>query len=378
MATTEQAHAITFSARRDLTWSACVQPGLFDLGPDAHPNLFGSLDSSRRRFLVIDQSVYDTYGRRILALLARYGIEHPDPYEIPGGEQSKTRSTVAQIHERMEAWGVPRFGEPVLVWGGGVTHDVGGYAAASYRRGVPYICFGTTLVAAIDAMFALKVATNDLYKNRIGAYHPPLSAYADPAFFATLTDDQILDGTGEIFKVALALDAELFPLLEKHGARVIGQKFQGQDNITRDILERTLTAMAAELSGNPFEENPRRASYAGHNISPAMEPQLPHGTAVALDLQITTMISWRRGHIEPPYRDRILSLARSLGLPTWHNVLERPPALFRALVDTARHRGGDQLVPAPLRSPGTVCYLNGITPPELERALNDLRALPLL
>lgn len=375
MATREEAHAITFSARRDLTWSACVQPGLLDLGPDSHPNLFGTLDGSRRRLLVIDDAVYATYGGRILSLLARYGIEHPEPCTIAGGEHSKTSGTVAQIHARMERWGVPRFGEPILIWGGGVMHDVAGYAAATYRRGVPYLCFGTTLVAAIDAMFALKVATNDLYKNRIGTYHPPLSALADPEFFATLTRAQILDGAGEIFKVAVALDGDLFPLLEKHGARAIAEKFQGQDGPTLHILEGTLAAMAAELSGNPYELNPQRASYAGHNISQVMEPELTHGAAVALDLVITTMISWRRGHIDEHYRDRIVSLARSLGLPLWHKVLERPSELGRALVDTARHRGGHQLVPAPSGQPGTVRYLDGITLPELQRALSDLHAI---
>jgi 3-dehydroquinate synthetase len=377
MATSEPTPAIRLTARRDLTWYARIQSGLLDLCPDDHPDLFGPLDQSRRRLLVIDNAVDAMYGPRILALLARYGIDHPDPLTIPGGEHSKTRATVEKIHDRMEAWGVPRFGEPVLLWGGGVIHDVGGYAAATYRRGVPYLCFGTTLVAAIDAMFALKVATNDRYKNRLGAYHPPLNAYADPAFFATLTHDQIRDGAGEIFKVAVALDAALFHLLEEHGARVVAEKFQGQDGPTLAILESSVAAMAAELSGNPYEVNPQRASYAGHNISPAMEPQLTHGAAVALDLVITTMISFRRGHLDQHYRDRIVSLARCLGLALWHNVLERPSELFRALVDTAQHRGGRHLVPAPAGAPGAVRYLDEITLVELERALSDLQRISL-
>lgn len=375
MSDTEQPHMIQFSARRDLTWSATIQPRLLDLSPDDHPDLFGPLRQSRRRLPIIDEAVDAIYGDPIRGQLARYQVEHPDPLVIPGGEAAKTEATVSKIHRYMEAWGVPRFGEPLLIWGGGVSHDRGGYAASTYRRGVPYIAFGTTLVSAIDAMFALKVAVSDLYKNRIGAYHPPLAAYADPAFFSTLDRAQILDGAGEIFKVALALDGPLFPLLEKHGARVITEKFQGRDPETLAILERTLAAMADELSANPYEDNPQRASYAGHNISPAMEPQLSHGAAVTLDLLVTTMIAWRRRAVDRPYRDRILALARSLGLPLWHPALERRHAIFDALTDTARHRGGQQLVPAPLREPGRVRYLNGITETELWRALDDLRAV---
>ncbi|MFI9741600.1 iron-containing alcohol dehydrogenase [Streptomyces sp. NPDC052494] len=374
MSTTEHAH-VRFTARQDLTWYASIKRGLLDSEPKDAPLLFGPRDRSRRRLVVLDETVHDHYGERILALLARYGITHPDPLTIPGGEATKTNATVERVHAAMESWGVPRFDEPLLVWGGGVAHDVAGFAAATYRRNVPYIMVGTTLVAAIDAMYALKVATNAHYKNRIGAYHPPVIAYADPAFFATLTDDQILDGVGEIFKVAVALDGRLFGLLEAHGARAISEKFQGQDRETLAILRRSLAAMAPELSDNPYEHNPARKSYAGHSISPAMEPDITHGTAVVLDLLVTTVLAWQRGHVTTGYRDRIVALAAALGLPVWHSVLECPASLWAALVDTTRHRGGRQLVPAPGGQPGTVQYLNSITEAELSGALDHLRSV---
>ncbi|MEW5352289.1 2-epi-5-epi-valiolone synthase [Streptomyces sp. 16-176A] len=363
----------TFTAHLDLTWTANIHPGLLDAKPRDYPDLFGPLRTSTRRLPIIDRRVHAIYGKKIRALLARYGIHHPEPLVIPGGEAAKCAATVDRIHRHMETWGVPRFGEPLLIWGGGVAHDVGGYAAATYRRGVPYIVFATTLVCAIDAMFALKVAVNSHYKNRVGSYHPPTAAHADPAFFATLDRGQILDGLGEVFKVAVALDGDLFPLLEQHGARVTAERFQSDDPATLAILHRSIAAMGVELSGNPFEHDPQRASYAGHSLSPAMEPALSHGAAVVLDLLLTTMIAWRRGVVSAPYRDRIVTLARTLGLPRWHPVLERSPlTLFDALTDTARHRGGRQLVPVPYGEPGRVRYLDGIGLTELQRALEDL------
>ncbi|OKJ78786.1 hypothetical protein AMK30_04745 [Streptomyces sp. CB02460] len=370
---TEQ-HETTFTAHLDLTWTASIRPGLLDAHPDQLPELLGSRGRSLRRLPIIDEQVDARYGDQIRALLARYRIDHPDPLVIPGGEAAKTPATTDRIHRHMETWGVPRFDEPLLVWGGGVAHDVAGYAAATYRRGVPYVAFATTLVGAIDAMFALKVAVNAGYKNRLGAYHPPVAAYTDPAFFATLHPDQILDGTGEIFKVSVALDADLFPLLEEHGPRAVAEHFQSPDPETLAILHRSVAAMARELTGNPYEHDPRRASYAGHSISPAMEPEISHGAAVVLDLLVTTMIAWRRGAVSPSYRDRIVALARSLGLPLWHSVLEQPGPLLDALADSARHRGGRQLVPAPHREPGRVRYLDGIDAAELGRALDDLHA----
>ncbi|CAM5741138.1 hypothetical protein SALBM311S_02074 [Streptomyces alboniger] len=86
MSSTEQAHVIRFSARRDLTWSATIQPNILDLSPHDHPDLLGPLHQSRRRLAIINESVDNTYGDRILDQLARYEIEHPDPLRVPGGE----------------------------------------------------------------------------------------------------------------------------------------------------------------------------------------------------------------------------------------------------------------------------------------------------
>jgi 3-dehydroquinate synthetase len=374
-----KAARVKFTARQKLLWVATIMRGLLDLVPAQLPGLFGDLSRSRRRLVVMDAMVHALYGKRIFALLDRYGVEYPEPLIIPGGEASKTAATVKLIHAYMERHGVPRETEPLLAFGGGVLHDLVGAAAAQYRRGVPYIMFGTTLVAMVDAMFALKSATNDFYKNRLGYYHPPIAAYSDPLFFATLTHEQVLDGVGEMFKAAVALDRKLFRLLRRHGARLVAEKFQGEDRATLESLVRAVRAMARELSGNPYERVKRRASYAGHNVSPKMEPAVTHGAAVALDLLVTTMIAWRRRDrwgrrlVSTSYRNRIVELARSLGLQLWHAVLDDREALLAALADTALHREGEQLVPAPFRRPGRVVYLNGIGRNEFGEALDDYK-----
>jgi 3-dehydroquinate synthetase len=365
-------HTVNFRASRTLQWPARIQTGLLDLGPNDDPGLFGDLDVSRRRFVVIDETVFAKYGRAILDQLRRYGVEHDDPLIIAGGEHAKCHDVIRRIHLAMEASDIGRLNQPMLIWGGGSLHDVAGFAASTYRRGVPYIMIGTTLLCSIDAMYALKVSINELWKNRIGGYYPPVAAYADPLFFASLEDTHIREGIGEILKVGICLDRELFLLLESDGARAVREKFQGGDPATMAILHRALAAMGPELSDNPYEDNPQRASYGGHDISPGMEPDLTHGVAVALNLQWSTLLSWRRGHIDDERRDRILKLTADLGLPRWHPVLEDVDRLHKALTDTARHRGGRHLVPAPADSLGEVVYLNDITRDELTRGLDDM------
>jgi 3-dehydroquinate synthetase len=365
---------VTFKAKRRLRWTASIEPGLLDARPSTHPKLFGDLDASRRRFLLLDETVANVYGDRILAQLHRYGVVHNEPFLLAGGEQAKSQKVVEDIQRAMEAWGIQRLNEPLLIWGGGSLHDVGGLAAATYRREVPYIMFGTTLVAAIDAMFALKVAINEFYKSRIGSYHPPLAANCDPAFFTSLPPAQILEGIAELFKAGVCMRARVFRALEAHGRRAVDEKFQGTDAGTLGITRHGLAAMARELSRNAYEGNPRRASYGGHDISAAMEPHVTHGTAVGLNLLWSTMVSCRRRRISPQRRDRIVALAADLGLARWHPVLENVDRLVEALDDVALHRRGNQLVAAPGRRLGRAVYLNNITPDELVQGLDDMRA----
>lgn len=373
--TTRRPVTVKFRASRKLAWPATVERGLLDRGPDTHPDLFGPCDASHRRFVIIDETVNRIYGDRIRAQLDRYRIEHNDPLLIPGGEQAKRQAVVETIWAAMEEWGVPRFDEPTLIWGGGSLHDVGGYAAATYRRQVSYIMFATTLLNEVDAMYALKVGVSELYKNRIGNYHPPLAAHADPQFFASLTPAHFREGAAEILKVAVFMHGKLFRTLEAHGARAIRERFQGDDPGTLAIQRYALAAMGPELSNNPYELDPQRASYGAHDISTGMEPDVTHGTAVGLNTLWSTMVSTNRGLTPPRHRDRIVSLATELGLPRWHAALENIDRLSNALDETARHRRGKQRVPGPGKRPGKPVYMNDITRDELVRGLDDMHAL---
>lgn len=375
----------TWSARatRRVKWTTGVVPGLLDREPGEFPSLFGDLRLSRRRFVVIDEQVWDFYGTRIVGLLGRYGIEHNEPLILPGGEGAKTRESVDRILSEMQRFGVPRFGNTVVGWGGGVLHDTLGVAASEWRRGVEFTFFATTLVAAIDTMFALKCAISGLWKNRSGSYHPASRSWTDPQFFATLSDEDIREGMAEIIKWAVGGDARLFRLIAEHGARVIGEKFQGEDAATAAILNRTIRGMLRELAGNPYEASPRRRSYIGHGISPGFEPAARHGEAVTLDILLTALIAQRRGLISERQTHGIVHVIRSTGLPVWHPVLDDTDRMMEALKDTAQHRGGKQLIPAPVGRWGSlvtlpigtrVAYLE-LSRAEIERARDDLRDL---
>lgn len=375
MAVSRTVFGWTTSAVREVHWQTALIDGLLDASPRPNgPAIFGDCARSNRRFVLVDETVMGEYGLQILSLLERFGIEHPPPLIVPAGEESKSQGVVDMIHEAMDGWGVSRFHEPLIVFGGGVLHDVGGYAAGTYRRGIDYIVINTTLVGLVDAMWALKVAISEGWKNRRGLYHPARYSWGDLSLCATLSLGAIRDGFAEIVKWAFAADGELVTLLEQHGPRVVAQKLQGEDSFARQIVELTIIGMLGELTANPWELNPARRSYFGHSMSPGLEPMLTHGQAVTLDCLISIHIAMGRGLITPLQGGRMVRVVDRLGLPLWHPVLEDESLLFAALRDTTLHRGHRQLVPLPAREVGNVVFVSDIGEQEILRAVEAMAA----
>jgi 3-dehydroquinate synthase len=323
----------------------------------------------------VDAKFYDLHGKRLRALLDRYKIEHPGIVLVPGGERSKCRDTEERITDTLEDFGVARFGEPLIVFGGGVLHDVAGLAAARYRRGIAYRMFATTLVAGIDAGFALKVAINRRFKNRIGAYHPAEAMFTDPAWFATLDHEQIRDGVGEVLKWGIVdPNPALFRLLERHGAQVVAEGFSPANPNAASIIGLTIAGMMAELANNPYESEPQRRSYIGHGMSTVFEPTVTHGRAVVLDILLTLLIAEQREVIGPALRERIVNVIRACDMPMWDDVIA-PDPIMEALADTARHRRGQQSIPVPKGQLTTITYMQDISRDEVSRAVDALHAI---
>ena len=79
--------------------------------------------------------------------------------EIPAGEDSKNLDQITLIWEQMLAFGMDR-SDALISFGGGTTCDLGGFAAATFKRGVRAVNCPTTLLAMIDAAHGGKTAVN--------------------------------------------------------------------------------------------------------------------------------------------------------------------------------------------------------------------------
>lgn len=265
--------------------------------------------------------------------------------EIPlrDGDGEKNWDQVQEILEAFAAAGAARDSVAVAV-GGGVTGDMGGFAAAAYMRGIPIVQVPTTLLAQVDASIGGKVGVNlRRGKNLAGCFHQPHLVLIDPCVLRTLPGAEIANGMAEVVKTALIGDAGLFDFIEKELAA------KGAEALSDTaFLERCVAACSAVKGGiverDPFEAGERRILNLGHTLGHAFETlgnyrDLTHGQAVSIGTVAACRIAAARGLIDEDLVRRTRDMLEQCGLPV------APPQcdeaeLFQALSLDKKKRAG--------------------------------------
>ena len=82
--------------------------------------------------------------------------------------------------------------------------EMGGFAGATFKRGMQTINIPTPLMAAVDAAVGGKTGINfNGLKNEIGSFYPPACVFISGEFLKTLDRDNLLSGYAEMMKHAL-------------------------------------------------------------------------------------------------------------------------------------------------------------------------------
>lgn len=333
----------------------------------------------KRRFCVVDDAVYRLYGEELLAYFAHHGV-HACFCVVPGGEEHKKFDSVQTIFNALCEFGLLRR-EPVFGIGGGCVLDIVGFAASSYRRGVPYVRVPTTLLAIVDASVGAKCGVDWMHpeqgglKNRMGSFYPPVAALLDKRFVATQDRRNIVNGMGEIMKLALVRSMELFELLEQHGKRVVNERFQ-DDQVGDRIIELSIQIMLEELGPNLWEFRLERCVDYGHTFSKILEmaASVLHGEAVNVDGFFCVALALRRGWITRDLALRVASVMLSVGLPLCHDGLTHS-ALWQGVEDGTEHRHGKLRMPLIKKEIGSYAFVNDVTEDEIAAAMQTVMEL---
>ncbi|HEX2612286.1 MAG TPA: 3-dehydroquinate synthase [Fibrobacteria bacterium] len=271
---------------------------------------------SRHAVIVSDQAVKAAQGPMLDRL--RHSLRNAPGFYWRGGEPEKTMSSVQKLITWMLRKGCSR--KTVLfAFGGGVTGDMAGFAAAIFMRGADFVQVPTTLLAMVDSSVGGKTGVNHpLGKNMIGAFHQPRAVIISLAALSTLPREEYLAGLAEVAKYAVIKDPELFTYLEQNAAAVLAREPAALEHIIR-----TSCAIKAAVVGDDereMGEGGRAILNYGHTFGHAFEflagyKDLPHGLAVALGMRCAARLSARLGLWTEAERARHDALLDALEFP---------------------------------------------------------------
>lgn len=276
-----------------------------------------------RLFVLIDPALRQLQAERITALQAElppstayYSLEC-------SGEESKGTSQLAELWSWLTEAGASRQSLLVII-GGGALLDLGGFAAATYMRGIRTINVPTTLLSMVDASVGGKTAIDFAgVKNLVGAFHLPEEVLIDTAFLETLALDELLSGYGEIIKHASLQGEEAWLQLRR-----LGDPIGLSDAEWLELIRSSVEYKATIVAADPRESGLRRILNAGHTVGHALEafalarPQgqsLRHGEAVVLGLIVESYLTTELTGCSRDYLRQLLYLAQELYQPALYS-----------------------------------------------------------
>ena len=259
--------------------------------------------------VVADDTVYALYGERVCASLEAAGV-HTVCYVFPHGEKSKNLLEYAKILNFLAENRVTR-ADALIALGGGVTGDLGGFAAATYLRGIPFVQLPTTLLAAVDSSVGGKTAVDlPAGKNLAGAFYQPELVLCDLDTLDSLPREIFLDGCAEVIKYAVLGSRELFALL----ADIPSGK--GLEEVTARCVEMKRDFVQSD----ELDRGARQMLNLGHTFGHAAEASsrftLSHGKSVAIGMAMILRAACSRGLCSAETRDAVIALLQRYGLPT--------------------------------------------------------------
>ncbi len=272
------------------------------IGSEALPALTALLASPAvsRVFVLADGNT----ARQCLPLLRPHLPADYKLIEIPAGEEYKTLASCDTVwcvltEERADRHAV------LVNLGGGVVTDLGGFAAALYKRGIRFVQVPTTLLAQVDASVGGKTGVDfQGFKNQLGVFQEPAGVFIDPQFLLTLDPRQLKSGYAEVVKHWLIADAEAFDTNRRLGWLT--------DDWT-PIIRESVALKQRIVAADPFETGLRKLLNFGHTVGHALESYLLlqpgrealHGEAVAAGIVCESWLSVQHGLLTAEELDKI-------------------------------------------------------------------------
>jgi len=289
-----------------------IEPGCL---VDIDAAMRGQFPAAERCLIVSNDVVAPLYLERVKQSLLASGW-HVSECILADGEQYKNLASWSLILDALMQARLSR-NEPLITLGGGVVGDMAGFAAACYRRGIPYVQVPTTLLAQVDSSVGGKTAVNHPHgKNMIGAFYQPRLVWVDPNVLQTLKPREMRAGIAEAIKYGLIRDAAFFDVLD----RGMESLLELDAAMVSRVILTSCRHKAEVVMADETEQGVRALLNLGHTFGHAIEAmthytQYLHGEGVALGTLMAARLSEQLGHTAQGLEDQIRILYEKAGLP---------------------------------------------------------------
>ncbi len=278
---------------------------------NGYKNLNSFLNSKNysKLFILTDEN---TNEHCLPSLLPQLATEIPiEIIEIEPGESEKNIATCVEIWSILSDLGADRK-SVLLNLGGGVITDMGGFIAATFKRGIDFINVPTTLLSMVDASIGGKNGVDlGVLKNQIGTFTTPKLVVVDTSYLATLPQRELLSGLAEMLKHGLIFD------------KMYWQKFSDIKNINftefDQLIYRSIEIKNQIVTQDPNELGIRKSLNFGHTLGHAIESfflttknPLLHGEAIAIGMLMEAFISKEKKLLSDEEFDEIKTIIASI------------------------------------------------------------------
>lgn len=216
---------------------------------------------------------------------------------IKAGEAEKHLGTCETIWQAMTDANFDRHALLINL-GGGVIGDMGGFCAATYKRGIAFVQIPTTLLAQVDASVGGKLGIDfNGLKNHIGVFKQPDAVLIDPGFLSTLPQRELRSGFAEVIKHCLIADTVKWDEIRR---RDLDQQ------PLPELVTHSVAIKENVVAQDPTERGLRKILNYGHTLGHAVEThflglprkRLLHGEAIAVGMVTEAWIARQKGMIE--------------------------------------------------------------------------------
>ncbi len=311
--------------------------------------------------LIADNHTYKFCYPEIRPLLPKHSV-----IRIRAGEEQKHLATCQTIWDALSRANFDRHAL-VLNLGGGVIGDMGGFCAATYKRGIAFAQIPTTLLAQVDASVGGKLGIDfQGLKNHIGVFKLPDAVLIDATFLQTLPYNQLRSGFAEVIKHCLIADANQWDII---------RRLELSEQNWPELVAHSVNIKQQIVAQDPTEKGLRKILNFGHTLGHAIEThflndarrRLLHGEAIAAGMVAEAYIAFKKDMIDESLLTQIEEYVFAVYGKARLRDEDVEPILALTLQDKKNRAG--QVLMALINGPGSCAYDVPVSKSEMKQGL---------